>query len=213
MATDTLAPTLESPPIAPPVSAVLRAHRFTVDEYQRMAAAGVFGPDPKLELIDGTVIDKMTKKPPHVAASLALDRWLHRNAPPGFVAACEAPLTIAERQAEPEPDAMIVRGDPLDFGSRRITPADVHLVVEISESSLEVDRGTKLALYASVGIPAYWILNLAERQLEIYSRPFTRSGMSGYSVIRLLGEAEDAPLEIEGQEVGRVTVRELLPRQ
>ena len=212
MATDALAATPESPPAPLTALAPLRPHRITVDEYMRMADAGVFGPEPKLELIEGVIVEKMTKHTPHVVAAALLQRWFHQNQPAGTSTLGEAPLTIIERHSEPEPDAVIVRGDPQDFVGRRITPGDTLLVVEVAESSLDADRGPKLALYAASGTPVYWILNLVDRRLEIYTRPVLQGSSWTYAVTRFFSEGDDAPFEIEGRELGRVSVRALLPR-
>jgi Uma2 family endonuclease len=212
MATDTLTDTPEAPPATLTALAPLRPHRITVEEYLRMADAGVFGPEPKLELIEGVIVDKMTKETPHNVATMALERWLHRNEPAGSFAVREIPLTIAERLSEPEPDAMIVRGDPQDFSGRRVTPADILFAVEVAVSSLQDDRGIKRSLYAAVGIPVYWIVDVLGRRLEVYTKPLPLGSSGYYSETRIYTEDEHAPFEIEGREVSRLQVRDILPR-
>ena len=72
---------------------------------------------------------------------------------------------------EPEPDIAIVRGTDADYRRRIPTAADVALLVEVSDSTLGQDRGMKLAAYARDGIAVYWIVNLVDRQVEVYTRP------------------------------------------
>ena len=99
-------------------------HRITVEEYHRMVDAGVFGPEPRLELLEGVLIDKMTKNPPHIVATDLLEDLLHHLLPrgSGYFISMGNPVTIEDRDGEPEPDAMIVRGNIRDYTGRRRTP-------------------------------------------------------------------------------------------
>ena len=112
-----------------------------------MIEAGVFGPDLRVELLEGVIVDKITKKPPHMPANL-LDDLLHLL-PAGYFASMGNPVTIEERDGEPEPDAMVVRGSLKDFAGRRRTPADLALVIEVSDTSYQIDRFVKWVTYAA----------------------------------------------------------------
>ena len=106
------------------------------------------------------------------------------------------------------PDLSIVRGDVEDYLNRHPEPADVALIVEVAKSSLALDREQSVILGAA-GIPVYWIINLVDRQLEVYSNP---SG-GAYPVPVWLGESESVDLIVGGQVVGRIAVADLLPRR
>src|SRR5262249_62096530 len=90
--------------------------------------------------------------------------------PAGWSARMEQPVRIPAYD-EPEPDISIVRGANADYRSRVPGPADVAMLVEVSDSTLGQDQGLKLAAYARDGIPVYWIVNLVDRQVEVYTRP------------------------------------------
>ncbi|MGO8898310.1 MAG: Uma2 family endonuclease [Isosphaeraceae bacterium] len=138
-------------------------HRITVEEYHRMAEAGVFGPEPRLELLEGVLIDKMTKNLPHVVATDLLGELLHHLLPrgSGYFISMGNPVTIEDRHGEPEPDAMILRGNLRDCTSRNRTPADAALVIEVANTSYAYDRFSKWVTYAGARVPIYWIVDLS----------------------------------------------------
>ena len=143
-------------------------YRLSVDEYERMVAAGVLD-DPRVELIHGLLVKKMGH-PPHVIATKWLGRLLERIAPPGWHVAKEDPVRIPAFD-EPEPDLAIVAGAPEDYRARHPGPEDVALLVEVAATTLDRDRGDKRASYARGGIAVYWIVNLVDRRIEVYSQP------------------------------------------
>ncbi len=131
-------------------------HRITVEEYHRMIDAGVFGPEPRVELLEGVIVEKMTKKPPHVLATDLLDELLHHLLPrgSGYAISMGNPVTIEDRDGEPEPDAMVMRGRLRDYTGRRRTPADAALVIEVSQTSYHYDRYDKWVTYAAAVFPS-----------------------------------------------------------
>ena len=90
-------------------------------------------------------------------------------APDGWYVDSQEPITLDD--SEPEPDIVVVRGDTRDYLDRHPGARDLSLVVEVADSTLERDRTLKQRLYGRAGIPVYWIVNLVERQLEVYSQP------------------------------------------
>src|SRR5208337_2297713 len=100
-----------------------------------------------------------------------------------------------------EPDLTVIRGEPEDYLEQNPDALAVALVVEVAESSLEFDRQVKLPIYGMAGIPIYWIVNLTDWQLEVYSEP------SGYRRCRTLGPDDRADLIIEGKVIGQIAVR------
>jgi hypothetical protein len=196
-------------PLPPKVEDPLfaRRHRITVEEYHRMADAGIFGPEPRFELIEGVIVEKMTKNPPHTLATQQLETILHRIVPAGWFVTAGNPVRIPALDTEPEPDLQVVRGQPRDHQGRH-EPRDVGLLIEVSDTSYTYDRHTKWPIYATARIACYWILDLNRRVLEVHTDP-TPQGWYGSS--RTLGPDDAAAIELDGHEVGRVAVRDILP--
>lgn len=172
---------------------VLQRHRLTVDEYYRMAEAGVLAPDARVELIEGEVIDMAPMKSEHAWAITQLAARLHDAVRGRAFVFCQTPLTLGP-DSEPEPDLMLVRVRPEGYGARHPTAADVLLLIEVADSSLEYDRRVKIPLYARHGVPEAWIVDLENRQVRFFRRP-----------------AGDAYTDITATETPGVTAPGLLP--
>jgi Uma2 family endonuclease len=124
--------------------------------------------------------------------------------PVGWYVRQSKPIRLPPR-SKPEPDRC-VRGTIRDYSRRSPGPADAGLVVEVSASSLSEDR--KLArLYAASGIPVYWIVNLVDRKLEVYAEPKP----DGYASRVDYAAGQDAPVILDGAEIGRIAVADILP--
>ncbi len=183
--------------------------RLSVDQYHEMIRAGILTDEDPVELLDGCLVTKMPKNPPHNKYSRLVRDRLFSISPPGYYADSQAAMTLAT--SEPEPDAMLVRDDGNGFGDSNPGPRDVALVVEVADTSLRRDRGIKRRLYAEAGIPAYWIVNLVEGCLEVYTEPSGPVEKPDYAHKEVLRPGDSAPVMIEGREVGRVAVQEILP--
>ncbi|CAN5852532.1 Uma2 family endonuclease [soil metagenome] len=207
----TATPPTDAPATVSPISSPLdRPFRLTIDRYYQMIESGIFHEKEPVYLWRGRLVEKMTKGRNHTIATTSLYRGLDRLVPQGFYVEQEQPMAIIE-DGLPEPDLMIVRGALRDFQGRPPTTKDVVLVVEVADSSLAVDRGDVLATYASEGIPVYWIVNLPGRRVEVYNEPTGPANPSFYRLQRTYGPEEDVPVVLEGREVGRIAVRDLLP--
>jgi len=195
-----------APPGPPPHSLALpEVYRMTVEEYERMAAAGVLD-DPRVELINGYLVKKMGKDPPHIWAVDAIVEALRATLPQMWCRK-EDPVRIADFD-EPEPDVAVVRGNRDDYRDRIPEPKDVVLLVEVAESTLDRDRGEKRRAYASGGILDYWIINLVARQVEVYSNP----AAGDYRSLKVFQVGDEIPVLIAGAEVGRIAASAILPR-
>jgi Uma2 family endonuclease len=193
-------------PIPPPnLWASPDLYRLTVDEYERMAGAL---DNPRVELLDGYLVKKMTQKPPHVWTVEATNDSVSRLLPQGWFIRQEKPVRIPEFD-EPEPDLSVIRGSRDDYLKRHPEPKDVGLLVEVADSSLGRDQGQKLFAYAKGGIPVYWIVNLVDRQVEVYSDP----APEGYQSHTDFKSGQEFPVIIEGVELGRISVDDILPSQ
>lgn len=177
----------------------------SVEQYHAMIAAGAITNEDKVELLRGRLVRKMAKHPPHETANYAISRGLDRAVPAQWFVAVQRPLTTSD--SEPEPDVMIVRGAFLDFAQRHPLSSEVGLVVDVADSSLSRDRGYKRQLYAEAGIPFYWIANLIDHQVEVYSRPVN----GDYTMRSDYSLADAIPLILDGVEAARFDVKDLLP--
>jgi hypothetical protein len=185
-----------------------------LDQYLRMVQAGILGEDEPVVLLDGLLVRKMTKGDPHeTAAHLGMEA-LRQIPPAGWHLRKESPVALPGgaqgNDSVPEPDLSVVRGAIRDFAARTPGPGDVLLVVEVADSSLSRDRAG-LARYAAAGIPVAWIVNLPGRCVEVGFRPTGPGPDPRYAESRTYGEADEVPVVIDGREVGRLPVKDLLP--
>jgi Uma2 family endonuclease len=189
-------------PAAPPLA---NLYRMDIDEFEGIAD---FLKADRVELIDGLIVERGVMDPPHAVASRRLARRLNPLIPDGWFVQEEKPLRV-HRTYEPFPDISIVQGDPdTAYQNRHPGPADVAMVIEISDSTLTKDRGEKRVNYAKGGISVYWIINLIDRQVEVYTGPSANS----YSSCEIFKPGQSVPVVIAGVEVGQIAVSEILPR-
>ena len=195
----------EEAPLVPSSHLVGSLYRMTVDQYERLVRVGVLD-DPKVELINGWLVTKMSKNPAHVVATGRLFRLLDGLLPPGWHLRKEEPVRIPDRD-EPEPDLAVVAGVLDDYLESHPGPGNIALLAEVAESSLARDQDEKKTAYARVGIPQYWIINLVARQVEVYANP--RGGR--YQDSQIYPAGTEVPVVIAGVEVGRIGVDAILP--
>jgi Uma2 family endonuclease len=165
---------------------IVTAKRFSIEEYHRLGELGFFSPDDRVELIRGEIIKMAAKGRFHsVCNSLLLEELV-------ILLARRARLRVQEPivlspDSEPEPDVVIARNRSDNYLSSHPEPADILLVIEVSDSTLKYDREIKLSLYAEAGISNYWIFNLVDHQLEMHNEPYQkRQGDFNYRSQRVL---------------------------
>lgn len=144
------------------------SHRFSREQYERMIDAGVFGPEDRLELLDGEIIEMAPQKSRHATAVVLVENALRGALGAGMTIRAQLPLRLSEH-SEPEPDIAVVTGSPRDY--RDAHPATALIIVEVSEATRTYDRGRKLSAYARAGIPEYWILDVVGETLEVCRYP------------------------------------------
>ena len=159
----------------------LSRHRFTVDEYHKMAENGVLTEDDRVELIRGEIIDMPPIGPEHAGSVDEVGDQFKARFGAVAIVRTQNPLVLASGSA-PEPDLALVRRRTDYYRSGHPVAADVFLVIEIADSSVEYDRDTKAQLYAEDGIPEYWLLNLVEDHVLVYRDP----SPAGYGMVRVL---------------------------
>lgn len=159
--------------------------RFTIEEYHRLTELGFFQEDDRVELIRGQLIHMAAKGTADSVCSTRLNRQLGRLLGDRATIRDQEPITLP-KDGEPEPDCVIVQNRSDDYLAGHPCPEDIVLLIEIADSSLTYDRETKLDLYAEDGIQDYWIFNLVDRVLEMYSEPYRKSESDfGYRVKRI----------------------------
>jgi Uma2 family endonuclease len=156
--------------------------RFTVGGYERMGAAGVLGEDDRVELLDGEIVEMSPIGPLHAALVDRLTRLFVRLAGPDVVVRVQNPVRIGS-YSEPEPDLVLAHRRDDGFLLAHPVPDDVALLVEVADSSLPVDRGVKVPLYARAGIVEVWIVDPAERRVLVHRDP-SGDGYQDTSVAR-----------------------------
>ncbi len=161
---------MSSPSLAPTTGNQLRTrHRFTVDDYEQMIEFGILGEDARVELIRGEVVDKMTISDRHMFTVNSLNRWLNRLIGDRALVSVQNPVRFPD--SEPEPDIALLRPRDDMYRSGKPLSADVMLLVEVADSSLDIDRDVKRPLYAEGGVPEYWIVNLVDNVVELHRQP------------------------------------------
>jgi Uma2 family endonuclease len=187
----------------------IRPRRWTREEYERLGGLGILGPDEHLELIEGHILEVPRQGSRDAAAiGLAADAL---RAVFGAESHVRTRLPLALGQySEPDPDVTVEAGCARDYTHAH--PSTALLVVEVAETTLAFDRDVKGSLYAAAEIPEYWIVNLVDRQLEIYRNPAPMPGARyghGYRTrtIALPGETVPTPTPTSA----RVAVDDLLP--
>ncbi|MEG4502371.1 Uma2 family endonuclease [Microcoleus sp. F6_B4] len=162
------------------------AKRFSIAEYHRLEELGFFAPDDRVELIRGEIILKATKSTFHSVCNSLLLGELYPLLRKRAIVRCQEPIILSD-DSEPEPDVVIARNRSDNYLSSHPQPADILLVIEVSDSTLKYDRTTKLPLYAETGISNYWIFNLVDNQLEMHSEPYQKqNGSYSYQLQRVV---------------------------
>lgn len=183
--------------------------KFTVAEYHRLLKVNILKSGDPYELLRGWIVPKPKSGPPRASACSRLHRRLL-----GIVAEEEwvigpgGPITF--RDSEPEPSCAVFRGPDDAYTARHPRPDETLLVVEVADVTLERAQGIKRSLYASGRIPVYWIVNLINCRVEVYTQP--RGGKNpGYKQQTSYGPDDEVPVVVGGKELGRIKVSELLP--
>ncbi len=178
--------------------------RLTVAQYHHMIQSGILTDDDPVELLEGWLVTKMPKNRPHSLVTQLTREVLAIAVPDGWFVDAQEPITTSD--SEPEPDVMIIRGKRRDYVTRHPGPPDVALVVEVSDATLQRDQTLKLRLYATAGIPVYWIMNLPEQKLEVYTNP----AEDGYREHKIYTLEDQVPLLLEGRVVTLLPVKDML---
>jgi Uma2 family endonuclease len=144
-------------------------HRFSVTLYEKMIDNGILREDDRVELIRGEIVAKMPIGKQHAACVKRLNRLFNSLLGAQAVVSVQDPIQFADSEPEPDIALLVPKGDY--YASDKPAPADVLLIVEVADTSLEYDREAKGAVYAEAGIAEYWIVNLVDTCVEVYRQP------------------------------------------
>ena len=178
---------------------------LSVARYHAMIDAGILGPDDRVELLEGVIVEKMSKNPPHRISNRRTRLALERAIGSAWYVDEKEPITLAT--SEPEPDVSVIRGDTADYPDGHPGAENVGMVVEIADTSLERDRVLKKRIYAAAGIPVYWVVDLNAPRVEVLTRP--QNGQ--YTEGAVYRPGDSIPVVLEGGTFGIVPVNDLLP--
>jgi Uma2 family endonuclease len=183
-------------------------YQMTRRQFRTAIDAGVFG-EKRVELLGGIPF-VMSQDPPHALAAFNVQMALVALAPlPQWMVAKDHDVSLGSWQ--PLPDVVTLRGPKSTYGIRLPRARDIALLVEVSDTTYAKDSGPKLRRYASFRIPVYWIVDLNRRIVEVRTGPFGKGKQAGYAHCDTYLESDLVPVELDGQEVGRVAVSDLLP--
>lgn len=179
-------------------------YRFTREEYRRLSKMGFFTKE-YVELLDGTVMTMPSPTPLHAGTTSILTTEIVLLLRTNFTVRTRAPLAL-NNWSEPEPDLAICQFEPSDYANEPPKAEDVLLVIEVADATLDYDRVRKVAAYAGSGIPEYWIVNMVDRRIEVFSDPDPTNQRYRYERITGVDETLTLP--------GGITfaVEDVLPR-
>jgi Uma2 family endonuclease len=197
-----------------PIQLPLRAmtagfRRFSVAEYERLTELGLLTEDDNLELIEGYLVHKMARNPPHDGTLQEVGAAISAAVPAGWIVRDQKALTLPD--SVPEPDLAVVRRDPGRYMTRHPNSSDAGLIVEVADSTVDSDRIDKGRIYARANIPTYWIINIPDRQIEVYTSPSGPTAAPAYASRQDFKPGQDLPLVLDGAVVAHLPVAALLP--
>jgi Uma2 family endonuclease len=184
-------------------------YRITTRQFAKMIDAGVFPEGDHVELLGGILV-ATTKNEVHDYIALQLGDLLRAILPHGWSLREEKASSLS-RYWRPEPDLTVARGQHSDYLKRSPGGRDIGLLVEVADTSYPKDSKIKLWNYAAARIPTYWIINVARRQIEVFTDPQGRGRKARYLQTTIHDEKAQVTVVLDGQECGRITVKDLLP--
>lgn len=158
------------------------SYRFTVDEYEQLVRHGVLTENDRVELIRGEILEKMSIGSPHAATVKRLNSLLNRVFGDRVTIGVQDPIRLADSEPEPDVSVLVYRAD--NYAEEHPTAADIRLVIEVADTSLDEDRQVEGPTYAQNGVREYWIVNLPDDCLEIHRSPRADGAYGDQFVLR-----------------------------
>jgi Uma2 family endonuclease len=190
-----------------PKSIPFQPVRLSVERYHALTKAGAFCEHDAVELLDGVVVEKMSKNPAHRLATRKCELLLSQLCPESWHVQNQEPITL--QTSEPEPDIAVVRGKMEDYASRHPSLDEIALVVEVADTSLVTDR-YKAEISARAEIPVYWLVNLVDRRIEVMTEPRVVGDLASYGCCKIVDLGDRLEFMVNGMLVGTLAVNDLL---
>ena len=184
-------------------------YRISVSQYHEMIRQGILTASDQVELLEGCLVKKMAKNPPHAAVNEALREILPTMLPAGWCVRSQNPVTLSD--SEPEPDLVVVEGKCRTFSSRHPKPEEFGIAIEVADSSLKRDKERKRRIYARAKIETYWIVNLVDRTVEVFSDVNDSPTSPNYRQHQVYTERQRVPVVLHGKKVAALLVGDFLP--
>lgn len=172
------------------MSIPLLRHRFTVEDYHRMAQVGIFTEDDRVELLEGDIVMMTPIGSRHASCVARLTHLFTSALGQRAIVWVQNPLRLGA-DSEPQPDLAVLRPRADFYAQAHPGPADVWLVVEVAETSADYDRTMKIPFYARAGIPAVWLVDLSRDRVEVYTEPTPE----GYRTVRSIDRGQALSLD------------------
>ena len=182
--------------------------RLTVEQYQQMTAAGVLTAEDRIELIEGWLVEKPPQSPRYCSTIDRCCERLRRAIPQGWYVRTHGSLVTPD--SLPEPAVAVVPGSPDTYMRRHPSGKDAALIVEVADTRLAFDH-QKAFIYARGGVENFWIVNLIDRQLEVYREP--RPDKGDYREHRILMTGDEAEFSLPTGQLLKLDVAYLLPKK
>lgn len=164
--------------------------RFTVEEYRRMAEAGVLTEDDRVELIEGEILQMTPIGPRHAACVARLNHLFSIAVGARAIVWVQNPIRVIP-DSEPQPDVALLRPLADFYKEAHPGPLDILVLIEVSETSIGYDRTVKVPLYARAGIREVWLVDLESESVHVHRNP----AASGYQDVRQLSRGERLTVE------------------
>ncbi len=185
--------------------------QFSIAEYHRLIGLGFFADNEQFELLDGYLVRKMARGSAHDSTLQKLSRRFFRLIPDPTAWKVRDQLGLTLGDSEPEPDLVVARGTETAFDRRHPTVAEAALVVEVADSSLARDTDEKLQIYARSRIPVYWVVNVPDRKVLVFTNPDPAASSPAYRTLDEFPPGTAVPVTLDGTPVGSVSVADIFP--
>ena len=197
--------TVAAAPSPTPLLSLAGFRRFTPEQYHKAHLTGVIMEGEPIELLEGYMVEKPVRNPPHDNSVTCVTDLLYSHLPGGWLSRIQCAVSLGA--SEPEPDAVVLRGVRQNYRTRLPAAADVGIVIEVSDSFLDFDRRDKGRIYSRAGIPVYWIVNVVDGQIEVYTNPDPTANPA-FTATAVYAVGQAVPLVLDGTAAGSIPVNE-----
>jgi len=181
--------------------------QFSVDEYHQMIRTGILAHGEPVELLEGWMVKKMSHGTPHDSVIDTIEGELLRLLPTDWFPRSQRAVTLTD--SEPEPDIAVVRGPRGRYKTNHPIPGDIAVLIEVSDSSLRTDRIGKARIYARAGIPVYWVVNVVDKIIEVYTLPSGTDATAAYAKRDDYPVGTTAPVVLDGNLLGNIAIADV----